>query len=111
MLVVDETHFAARAPEYGEVLRKKDNDIDSDESDDYSISKDVVCKYINAKYWLHLTATPDITQSHREPQRVTPDTIRQHQRAANKKIHKIIKKCLTPYLSCVTMTLSVSDRH
>ena len=61
MLIVDETHFAARAPEYGEVLRKKDNDIDSDESDDYSISKDVVCKYINAKYWLHLTATPDIT--------------------------------------------------
>ena len=60
MLIVDETHFAARAPEYGEVLRKKDNDIDSDESDD-SISKDVVCKYINAKYWLHLTATPDIT--------------------------------------------------
>ena len=60
MLIVDETHFAARAPEYGEVLRKKDNDIDSDESDD-SISKDVVCKYIHAKYWLHLTATPNIT--------------------------------------------------
>lgn len=62
MLIVDETHFAARAPEYGEVLRKKDNDIDidSDESDD-CISKDVVCKYINAKYWLHLTATPDAT--------------------------------------------------
>lgn len=59
MLIVDETHFAARAPEYGEVLRKKDNDIvlNSDESDD-CISKDVVCKYIKAKYWLHLTATP-----------------------------------------------------
>lgn len=60
MLIVDETHFAARAPEYGEILRKKDNDIDldSDESDD-CISKDVVIKYIKAKYWLHLTATPD----------------------------------------------------
>lgn len=62
LLIVDETHFAARAPEYGEVLRKKDNDIDldSDESDD-NISKDVVCKYIHAKYWLHLTATPNAT--------------------------------------------------
>ena len=62
LLIVDETHFAARAPEYGEVLRKKDNDIDldTDEKDD-SISKDVVCKYIKAKYWLHLTATPDAT--------------------------------------------------
>ena len=59
MLIVDETHFAARAPEYGEVLRKKDNNIDiySDKNED-CISKDVVCKYIKAKYWLHLTATP-----------------------------------------------------
>ena len=63
MIVIDETHFAARAPEYGEVLRKKDiviNDYESDENDD-SISKEDVCKYINAKYWLHLTATPDTT--------------------------------------------------
>jgi hypothetical protein len=61
LLIIDETHFAARAPEYGEVLRKKDVDVDLDSEDDDSISKDDVCKYIKAKYWLHLTATPDIT--------------------------------------------------
>lgn len=62
LLIVDETHFAARAPEYGEILRNKDNVItqESDISDD-SISKDIVSKYIHAKYWLHLTATPDPT--------------------------------------------------
>ncbi len=62
LLIIDETHFGARAEKYGQVLRNTnyESDIKDKYSDDY-IETEEALKYIkilNAKVRLHLSGTP-----------------------------------------------------
>ena len=63
LLLIDETHFGARATEYGKVLRAgelKTNEIKSEEKlNDISIDKiDEIEKELKAKIRIHLSGTP-----------------------------------------------------
>lgn len=63
LLLIDETHFGARATEYGKVLRAGDlktNEIKSEEKlNDISIDKiDEIEKELKAKIRIHLSGTP-----------------------------------------------------
>ena len=62
LLIIDETHFGARAKSYGEVLKKinLENNIDEKDNEDYvDINKaDEIIKTLNAKVRLHLSGTP-----------------------------------------------------
>ncbi|MGE9993682.1 Eco57I restriction-modification methylase domain-containing protein [Peptoniphilaceae bacterium SGI.137] len=60
MVIVDETHFGARAESYGKILRNIDPDLNKDIDDD-SVSldyADVVLKQLHANVQLHLSGTP-----------------------------------------------------
>ena len=60
MVIVDETHFGARAEWYGKILRNIDPDLNKDIDDD-SVSldyADVVLKQLHANVQLHLSGTP-----------------------------------------------------
>ena len=63
LLLIDETHFGARATEYGKVLRAGDlktNEVKSEEKlNDISIDKiDEIEKELKAKIRIHLSGTP-----------------------------------------------------
>jgi len=63
LLLIDETHFGARASEYGKVLRSTDlktKDLKNEEKlNDFSIDEiDKVEKAFNAKIRIHLSGTP-----------------------------------------------------
>ena len=62
LLIVDETHFGARAEKYGEVLKdtkisKKDIEYDLDDLTDYK-EADKLIKTLQANVTLHLSGTP-----------------------------------------------------
>ena len=59
LLIVDETHFAARADEYGKALRvpKKYSNADASEETSEADASEAV-KALNAKVRLHLSGTP-----------------------------------------------------
>ncbi|MDY4196405.1 MAG: Eco57I restriction-modification methylase domain-containing protein [Peptoniphilaceae bacterium] len=60
MVIVDETHFGARAASYGKILRNIDPDLNKDIDDD-SVSldyADAVLKQLHANVQLHLSGTP-----------------------------------------------------
>ncbi|WP_066924576.1 Eco57I restriction-modification methylase domain-containing protein [Murdochiella massiliensis] len=60
MVIVDETHFGARAASYGKILSNIDPDLNKDVDDD-SVSlddADVVLKQLHANVQLHLSGTP-----------------------------------------------------
>ena len=61
MLLIDETHFGARAEEYGKVLRGNKRVLDSerkyaDVSDDYTDNEEL--KLLRSKVCIHLSGTP-----------------------------------------------------
>lgn len=59
LLIIDETHFGARAEKYGEVLREKD--VDSTFDDEDKSVEDVnkaINKTLNARVRIHLSGTP-----------------------------------------------------
>ncbi len=61
MLIIDETHYGARAEEYGKVLRGNKNELKSetkytDTADDYDNNDDL--KRLNSSIRLHLSGTP-----------------------------------------------------
>jgi hypothetical protein len=63
LLIIDETHFGARAEKFGEVLREKTttketNELDREEFVDEEQAEATIAKYINAKVKLHLSGTP-----------------------------------------------------
>lgn len=63
LLIIDETHFGARAEKFGEVLREKittkeTNELDREEFVDEEQAEATIAKYINAKIKLHLSGTP-----------------------------------------------------
>ncbi|MBR4663508.1 MAG: DEAD/DEAH box helicase family protein, partial [Lentisphaeria bacterium] len=57
LLLVDETHFGARAPKFGQVLQATRHKLDSD---DYFEAADAekIIKTLNAKITIHLSGTP-----------------------------------------------------
>ena len=58
LLIVDESHFGARAEKYGEILRNKDASKDLDK-DDFSFEKaDAIVKQFHPKVTIHLSGTP-----------------------------------------------------
>lgn len=62
LLIIDETHFGARAEKYGEVLKKekKSFDMEKHADDDYISADDAnnQAKALNASVKLHLSGTP-----------------------------------------------------
>ncbi len=63
LLIIDETHFGARAEKYGQVLKDhvfKDEKCHKKDADDYIETKDAeeAIKVIDAKIKLHLSGTP-----------------------------------------------------
>lgn len=63
LLIIDETHFGARAEKFGEVLREKPsskeiNKQDREEFVDTEQAESTITKYINADIKLHLSGTP-----------------------------------------------------
>ena len=63
LLIIDETHFGARAAEYGKVLRNlglKQNEIEKElkDADDETIDNSEVLKAFDPKISLHLSGTP-----------------------------------------------------
>lgn len=60
LLIVDETHFGARASEYGKVLELNKNEVKRElkESDETIEALDETIKTINSKVRLHLSGTP-----------------------------------------------------
>ena len=61
LLIIDETHFGARADKYGAVLKQSAQAInkhDKDEIKDIEDYSDEIKKILKAKYKLHLSGTP-----------------------------------------------------
>ena len=62
LLLVDETHFGARAEKYGKILKTDNynNDVKSEKDDDYIETSvaDKIVKKIDAKVTIHLSGTP-----------------------------------------------------
>lgn len=61
LLIIDETHFGARAEKYGSVLKqsaKAINKHDQDEFNDITDCNEKIDKMLKAKYKLHLSGTP-----------------------------------------------------
>ena len=62
LLIVDETHFGARASEYGQVLRSSDsaNSIRKDDLNDVATADklDVIKNFDNVRVRIHLSGTP-----------------------------------------------------
>ena len=61
LLIIDETHFGARAEKFGEVLRPKNketNKYDREEWVDAEQARKDIDKYLRAKVKLHLSGTP-----------------------------------------------------
>ena len=57
MLLVDETHFGARAEKYGAILRDSIKEID-DEIVDTDEANSLIQKHLNSKVCIHLSGTP-----------------------------------------------------
>lgn len=58
LLIVDETHYGARAEKLGDILRKKDSDLHKDEDYIDTEKADKQIKALKAKVKLHLSGTP-----------------------------------------------------
>lgn len=58
LLIVDETHYGARAEKLGDILRKKDVDLYKDEDYIETEEAEKQIKVLNAKVKLHLSGTP-----------------------------------------------------
>ena len=58
MLIVDETHFGARAEKYGAILRDQISDINNDEEVDVDAANNLIKKHLSAKVCIHLSGTP-----------------------------------------------------
>ena len=60
LLIVDETHFAARAEKYGEILRKKDIKDNREGSNELDVEQanNEIKKMISPKVTIHLSGTP-----------------------------------------------------
>jgi len=58
MLLVDETHFGARAEKYGAVLRDQLHEINDEDSIDIETANELIKKQLSAEVCIHLSGTP-----------------------------------------------------
>ncbi len=58
LLLVDETHFGARAEKYGSILRDQVKEISDDERINIEDANDIIKKHLTAKVCIHLSGTP-----------------------------------------------------
>lgn len=58
MLLVDETHFGARAEKYGAILRDQLSEIEDEDNIDVADANEMIKKHLSAKVCIHLSGTP-----------------------------------------------------